>query len=385
MGVTKFRIKSRRLNRQYISLNCTYFDVSSGTHYTLFTDGKIVNRPPLNEELFHKSVLNVPITQSYKEGDDRVLYQDFEFYDESDMKDMSIEKQKQSKRNRRLYDFIMQGHDNFIIMKNGENINSNAHANPQFELINLTEQTKVEERFNKDFAEASMRLKYMYDHSQEDFIEFCYAYGIPITSTATAATLYNLCAVKLQNNPAYFLEMAEHKDRQVIALVNRALNQAVEDSNGNKSTPLVLRSDGTVFFNELPIGNGIDQCVEYFKIHDTERRALEARLGVRNSFTKGIKLMKDSDIANLSLSTPQEKADAKEAINTEATLIKMRSEIDAAYSKYKTATRRDDKISELRDKYQDYLMAFDAYVENIMATKSSNVPQAHNIQDNFVE
>ena len=384
MGVTKFRIKSRRLNRQYISLSCTYFDVASRTHWTLFTDGTVVNRQPLNEELFHKTVLNVPITQSYKEGDDKVLYQDFEFYDEKDLKELPKEKAKQSKRNEQLYNFIMQGHSNFTIIRNNENVNPNSQENPQFELINLTEKTKTEERFNKDFAEASMRLKMMYDNSQEDFMEFCYAYGIPVTSTMTPASLYNLCAIKLQNNPAYFLEMSEHKDRQVIALVNRALNQVVEDSNGRSSTPLVMRPDGTIFFNELPIGNGIEQGVDYFKINDTERRALEARLGVRNSFTKGIKLMKDSDIVKMDLKTPDEVEGEREVMDLDITLTKMRNEIEGVFNKYKTPAKKDEKLSELREKYQDYLLAFDTHVEHVVATKSVNVPSVHKLEDDFV-
>lgn len=379
MAITKFRIKSRRPNRPHESFSCEYFHTPTGKFRTLFTDGVSVFRQPMEVEVKNRVVMHEIITSvTSDEKGVKWLYKDYEFYTGDDLMSKTPDEIELSQKHQSLYDFIMGGHSSFAILdEKGENINKNAMPNPLFELVNLTKMERDKEKYNKDLADASMLLKQLAERN-DDFIEFCFAYGVPVNSNMTQSMLYNACAIKMQNNPSHFLKLLGSADMQLTALVNRGLNVETQNEHGETSCPLVMRGDGTVFFDGLPIGNGIKEAVEYFKINDAERRALEIRLGVRNSFTKKIKILEEADINNLELKTLEETENLQRGINNDVLSLKMKNDILNVYNKYKTKIKQKEKLSDLRLKYQAEHLLFDQMVENLNPDNQSHgVPQEH--------
>ncbi len=363
MGITKFRITCRRANRAHIGFECTYFDSLNTTHYTLFKDGVIKQRAALPEELDARYVVshNLPLRQ--KIGNDIFLYQDFEILDGDDYEQSPKPIKEQSKRNRELYDFLMQGHSDFYIPnEKGENLNPNITESPRFTLENITQNILREEKKNKLLGEALLALKELDKGDAESFLEVCYAMRIPVKENYAKELLYNMCALKVNTNPEYFMSIINSKDRQLIALVERAINTEVTNNDGSKSTALVKRHDGLIFYNEYPIADNEREAVEFFKVNDHERRALETKLGVRNSFVKPVRLVKASEIDAKNLKTPVEKAKQVEKLEIEAEMMKMRKEIDRVFKYYKTPEVVQKRLGGIKEKFADYEHSFDAYV-----------------------
>jgi hypothetical protein len=363
MGITKFRITCRRANRAHIGFDCTYFDSINTTHYTLFKDGVVKQRSALPEELDARYVVshNLPLRQ--KVGNDIFLYQDFEILDNDDYEQAPRAIKEISKRNRELYDFLMQGHSDFYIPDDkGENLNPNITESPRFTLENITQTILRDERKNKLLGEALLALRQLDEGDAESFLEVCYALRVPVKENFAKELLYNMCTMKVNANPEHFMSIINSKDRQLIALVERAINTEVTNNDGSRSTALVKRHDGLIFYNELPIADNEQEAVEYFKINDHERRALETRLGVRNAFVKPVKLVKASEIDAKNLRTPVEKLQQVENLEIEAEMMKMRKEVDRVFKYFKTPEVVQKKINALRERYMDYEHSFDAYV-----------------------
>jgi hypothetical protein len=173
------------------------------------------------------------------------------------------------------------------------------------------------------------------------------------------------------------MSIINSKDRQLIALVERAINTEVTNNDGSRSTALVKRHDGLIFYNELPIADNEQEAVEYFKINDHERRALETRLGVRNAFVKPVKLVKASEIDAKNLRTPVEKLQQVENLEIEAEMMKMRKEVDRVFKYFKTPEVVQKKINALRERYMDYEHSFDAYVVKKNAEVHDMGEEAH--------
>ena len=110
MGITKFRIKSRRPNRTFQTVSCEYYDTQMGVFRTLFKDGKVVSRAPLPIEVDNKSIMSVQLTAIEAVGENKYLFRDFEFYDKEDLGKLSKNEVEISLKNEALYNFISGGH-----------------------------------------------------------------------------------------------------------------------------------------------------------------------------------------------------------------------------------------------------------------------------------
>jgi hypothetical protein len=246
-----------------------------GKVITLFkNEGAAVDRAAQPNERINIYDVSLPSKEPVpgKENQTR-YYGTYKFFDKETESKLKAAEQSVNRQTRAWYEFL-QIHDHVIVKgPDGNNTNMN-DIHSMFELIDITGNTqKMVELNNKKF-EAGILLKNLYEESPEAFLDFCYAYGVPDVANLDPATLYNMCVMKMVNNPHYMINIYNNKNRSLLTLIEKALTINI-GSEQEVRYALEIRESKVVYMDGEPIAQNRDELVEVLLLDVAKRRVLE--------------------------------------------------------------------------------------------------------------
>lgn len=345
MNYTHFKVVARNTSNSGPVIKGTSFHSELGTVITILKDGTIINRLPYEQEknsVFHE-VLSRREPMPGKENHIR-FYGEYKYASEQDEKELPHMDQVRNKLYRKWHEYIRQ-HDHVVVKgEDGNNINVN-NLHSAYELIDVTANTLKEAGKNKKRIEAGDVLNVLYNGDKKAFVDFCYAYSVPDVAKFDNETLFNLCMLKMQNNPEHFLQVYNNKNRDILTLIEIGLNKDISTSAEPKKA-LDLQSTGTFYLDGQPIAQNRAELEEVLLLDVTKRRILEALVNYSVTASKQL----DAKDARVSKSDPT--SIQKEVVQNQISEEKLMQE-------YINSTRlkiaRSKNLDELREKLMTQL------------------------------
>jgi len=239
---------------------------------------KIINRAPTKEELplVYDVALPSKEPNPAKPAEQR-FFGTFKFFDEETEKSLKPAEQALNRQMRCWYQFL-QIHDHVIVRgSDGQDSNTN-DKHEMFELIDITGNTQKTVELNKKKTEAQKLLLDLFENSPEAFTDFCYAYGVPDVKNLDPDTLFNICMMKLINNPVFFMTIYNNKNRNILTLIEKGFTMNIGTEQEVKKV-LDLRESGTVYLDGEPIAQNRNELEEILLMDVAKRRVIEGLVG----------------------------------------------------------------------------------------------------------
>lgn len=258
-------------------------NVIKGTSYhkelktviTLFkNEEKFINRAPSKEETPNVDDRALSSKEPIPEKQNETRYYGtYKYFDLETEDKLKPAEKMQNKQMRAWYEYL-KVHDHFIVKgADGNNTNVN-DSHSMFELIDITGNTQKTVDLNNKKFEAGILLKTLYEESPAAFLDFCYAYSIPDVANFDPATLYNICVMKMVNNPHYMINIYNNKNRSLLTLIEKALTINIGTENEVRYA-LEIRESKVVYMDGEPIAQKRDELVEVLLLDVAKRRVLE--------------------------------------------------------------------------------------------------------------
>lgn len=171
---------------------------------------------------------------------------------------------------------FLKTHPLVIVRKDGHNINPNLGSIAGFELVEESALVRQELEKNIRATEARAKATEMYQKSKDLFVDFCYSYGVYVGSTPVEK-LFNEVMLKIEGNPDYFFEVANHKDAELLTLFNKALQKTSEESGQT----VISQNDDFYEFEDEFIGQSEQEVIYFFNNNPKKLENLKRRLGVK--------------------------------------------------------------------------------------------------------
>lgn len=283
-----FRIATIYPERDSKPLRLEYRNKHTGLLHWMDKGGSDYTREIMKGEESATIVLMRGENFKYQGGDEKRVYNEFSYYPIEMEGDIESERDKEdSIFNCKLHSFVKLHPDVKIKDENGNNNNPNQGSIVMFELIeNSLEVQKLVAK--NELITTCMMIATDLKDNKEKFVDFCYAYNIKNIEQTSVEDLYNEVILKLTINPKNFMDTFEHKQLELITLIEKA-KILVVDTAENKC---LINLDGNDYYmdDEL-IGEDLDSMIRYFDKMPKKKDYLYRKLGVE----------KDIDIKPVSL------------------------------------------------------------------------------------
>lgn len=320
MNKVEFKLVSRHYDKSTLILKGSYFDTRVGSVCTLFTDGTFVTRKPLPQE--ESQVWDIHITSTEpvvdSNGNPTGHHRSFKTFSyvpkeqENEIID-PIDKELNIKY-RNLHVALAYHGDVSVKNERGEEQNPNAIGDVQFQLINVTENVLVNNKKNQRRYEAGQKLQELFKQDDKKaFIDFCYAYSIPMVDKFDAETLYNLCSQKINDNPDWFFHIYDSKQRDILTLIQMGLTKDISNGLGAARTALTQNGESFYMDGNYLAGNR-EELEGILSVDVSRRRILETMVNFSITSAKAqLSEVKEVKIDAMPVQTKAELQDGEKA------------------------------------------------------------------------
>lgn len=289
MAKIEFKILSRYSTNV---IKGTSYNSRAGVINTLLKDGTILNRAPMEMEAMdgvvydHTLKMREPHPDPTKQG--MFIYTETFSYltgEDADKIQDKYEKQK-NVLTAAFHDYV-KIHDHVIVRdRNGNDTNRN-NLHHAFELVDITENIHIEAELNKKKIEAGGILTNLYNSDIKAFKDFAYAYNIPGVDLFDDAKLFNMAMMKMNDNPDFFFSIYNNKQRDIITLIQIALNKNIGTPEQPKTA---LTQNGETFYLDGGdiLAIGMQNLQEILMTDVYKRRMVETMVGYNVTVAKPI-------------------------------------------------------------------------------------------------
>lgn len=307
MDFHEFRVKALHPSSSPVIKGTSYND-QYGTLFTIFKDGTIINRAPTEKEA--DNVLDRALVGTItNEKGEKIYMGDYKFipeqYEDAYFKGKpEIDKYKNTVE-REWYRFLLT-HDH-VVTKNGTGDNTNDNNRyGVYELIDTTKNTNREATKNKLKVAAGKALSELYEGDKKAFIEFCYAYNLPSVELWDTEKLFNMCWIKMNDNPEFFMSVYSNKNREILSIISIGLHKNIGTNNDVKKA-LEKSDNGAFYLDGQPIAKSEKELVEVLLLDIDKRKILEHLIDFR---VTPVQLNEIKETADASLTTEVTKNEA---------------------------------------------------------------------------
>lgn len=337
--------------------------------------GAVIAREPKPEETVESLTLFTSENYTWQGEERKRVVGYFSYYlpDEAGHIEGSVDKAT----NKILYEAhrMLKSHQQVAIKdKNGNDINPNRYgATVKFELIEegLLTKDKVEE--NGKMADALAEIKWIYEGDKNEFLDFCYAFGIRPVLNVPVEKLYNEAMLKAQINPQHFFDTRELAEKDIYVLIRKAMETPIsEDGIGVPKTLISTEGDKYYIDGEI-IGYSEQDVMYYLKTNLKQKEYIMNKLGITLATNFPVIELTDKEPTLNS----RQKTDFEKKYHAER-VTKMEQSINQSFAKYhkalsKNPEKKGDLVKdldvELNKKREGYIDVLEAYDEKVAKEK----------------
>lgn len=289
MAKIEFKILSRYSTNV---IKGTSYNSRAGVINTLLKDGTILNRAPMEMESMdgvvydHTLKMREPHPDPSKQGM-FIFTETFSYLTGEDADNIQDKYEKQKNVLIEAFHDYVKIHDHVIVRdRNGNDTNRN-NLHHAFELVDITENIHIEAELNKQKIEAGSLLTNMYNTDIKAFRDFAYAYNIPGVDLFDDAKLFNMAMMKMNDNPAFFFSIYNNKQRDIITLIQIAINKNIGTPEQPKTA---ITQNGETFYLDGGdiLAIGMHSLQEILMTDVYKRRMVETMVGYNVTVAKPI-------------------------------------------------------------------------------------------------
>lgn len=348
MAKIEFKILSRYSSNV---LKGTSYNSRAGVINTLLKDGTILNRAPMEMEEADGVVYNHTLRMREPHPDPTkqgmfIFTETFSYLTDEDERNIQDKYDKQKNALVRAFHDFVKLHDHVIVRDRDGNDTNRNNLHHAFELIDITQNIQVEAEMNKKKIEGGSLLTKMFNSDIKSFRDFCYAYGLPGIDLFDDSKLFNMAMMKMNDNPDFFFSIYNNKQRDIITLIQIALNKNI----GTPELPkTALTQNGETFYLDGGdiVAIGMHALQEALMTDVYKRRILETLVGFNVTVSKPIDSIEVETIDFKHLEKKASQVGFK-GTETEAKLQKQVRAKCIGLSSIKSKDKYDNKIEELK-------------------------------------
>lgn len=348
MAKIEFKILSRYSSNV---LKGTSYNSRAGVINTLLKDGTILNRAPMEMEEADGVVYNHTLRMREPHPDPTkqgmfIFTETFSYLTDEDERNIQDKYDKQKNALVRAFHDFVKLHDHVIVRDRDGNDTNRNNLHHAFELIDITQNIQVEAEMNKKKIEGGSLLTKMFNSDIKSFRDFCYAYGLPGVDLFDDSKLFNMAMMKMNDNPDFFFSIYNNKQRDIITLIQIALNKNI----GTPELPkTALTQNGETFYLDGGdiVAIGMHALQEALMTDVYKRRILETLVGFNVTVSKPIDSIEVETIDFKHLEKKASQVGFK-GTETEAKLQKQVRAKCIGLSSIKSKDKYDNKIEELK-------------------------------------
>ena len=348
MAKIEFKILSRYSSNV---LKGTSYNSRAGVINTLLKDGTILNRAPMDMEEADGVVYNHTLRMREPHPDPTkqgmfIFTETFSYLTDDDERNIQDKYDKQKNALVRAFHDFVKLHDHVIVRDRDGNDTNRNNLHHAFELIDITQNIQVEAEMNKKKIEGGSLLTKMFNSDIKSFRDFCYAYGLPGIDLFDDSKLFNMAMMKMNDNPDFFFSIYNNKQRDIITLIQIALNKNI----GTPELPkTALTQNGETFYLDGGdiVAIGMHALQEALMTDVYKRRILETLVGFNVTVSKPIDSIEVETIDFKHLEKKASQVGFKGTEN-EAKLQKQVRAKCIGLSSIKSKDKYDNKIEELK-------------------------------------
>jgi hypothetical protein len=348
MAKIEFKILSRYSSNV---LKGTSYNSRAGVINTLLKDGTILNRAPMEMEEADGVVYNHTLRMREPHPDPTkqgmfIFTETFSYLTDDDERNIQDKYDKQKNALVRAFHDFVKLHDHVIVRDRDGNDTNRNNLHHAFELIDITQNIQVEAEMNKKKIEGGSLLTKMFNSDIKSFRDFCYAYGLPGIDLFDDSKLFNMAMMKMNDNPDFFFSIYNNKQRDIITLIQIALNKNI----GTPELPkTALTQNGETFYLDGGdiVAIGMHALQEALMTDVYKRRILETLVGFNVTVSKPIDSIEVETIDFKHLEKKASQVGFK-GTETEAKLQKQVRAKCIGLSSIKSKDKYDNKIEELK-------------------------------------
>lgn len=348
MAKIEFKILSRYSSNV---IKGTSYNSRAGVINTLLKDGTILNRAPMEMEeadgvvYNHTLKMREPHPDPTKQGM-HIFTETFSYLIDEDEDNIQDQYDKQKNALTRAFHDFVKLHDHVIVRdRNGNDTNRN-NLHHAFELIDITQNIQVEAELNKKKIEAGSLLTNLFNSDIKAFRDFCYAYGLPGIDLFDDSKLFNMAMMKMNDNPDFFFSIYNNKQRDIITLIQIALNKNIGTPEQPKTA---ITQNGETFYLDGGdiIAVGMQSLQEVLMTDVYKRRIVETLVGYNVTVAKPIESINPETIDFKHLEKKASQVGFK-GTEREAKLQKQVRAKCIGLSSIKDKAKFDNKVEELK-------------------------------------
>lgn len=348
MAKIEFKILSRYSSNV---LKGTSYNSRAGVINTLLKDGTILNRAPMEMEEADGVVYNHTLRMREPHPDPTkqgmfIFTETFSYLTDEDERNIQDKYDKQKNALVRAFHDFVKLHDHVIVRDRDGNDTNRNNLHHAFELIDITQNIQVEAEMNKKKIEGGSLLTKLFNSDIKSFRDFCYAYGLPGVDLFDDSKLFNMAMMKMNDNPDFFFSIYNNKQRDIITLIQIALNKNI----GTPELPkTALTQNGETFYLDGGdiVAIGMHALQEALMTDVYKRRILETLVGFNVTVSKPIDSIEVETIDFKHLEKKASQVGFK-GTETEAKLQKQVRAKCIGLSSIKSKDKYDNKIEELK-------------------------------------
>ena len=275
-----------------------------------------------------------------------IFTETFSYLTDDDERNIQDKYDKQKNALVRAFHDFVKLHDHVIVRDRDGNDTNRNNLHHAFELIDITQNIQVEAEMNKKKIEGGSLLTKMFNSDIKSFRDFCYAYGLPGIDLFDDSKLFNMAMMKMNDNPDFFFSIYNNKQRDIITLIQIALNKNI----GTPELPkTALTQNGETFYLDGGdiVAIGMHALQEALMTDVYKRRILETLVGFNVTVSKPIDSIEVETIDFKHLEKKASQVGFKGTEN-EAKLQKQVRAKCIGLSSIKSKDKYDNKIEELK-------------------------------------